>query len=46
MEPVNAFNAQLDSKNRLMAPANALEINTKLKVFVVMLLSVKMEPTI
>jgi hypothetical protein len=46
MEPVNALNALLDSKNRLMAPANALEINIKPKVFVVMLLSVKMELTI
>ena len=46
MEPEHASTVLLDSRNNKMVPAIALEINTKLKEFVVMLRFARLELTI
>lgn len=46
MEPENAIAVRLDSKSNRMVPAIAQQINTRLKEFAVMLLFVRLEPTI
>lgn len=46
MEPENALTVRLDSKSNKMVPAIAQQINTRPKEFVVMLLFVRLEPTI